>query len=218
MSDLPKVERLKLTDFQPDPENANTGSERGTSMIENSIALVGAARSGFADRNRIVLGGNKTQEALLNSGIEDVIVVHTKGDEWVIVQRDDLDLLDDPQHTARLATLFDNRTSEVSLNWQPEVLESYRLQGVPLDKAWTPVELDYTLASLNYAMDTDYVPGETEHKGLRQLVLHFTEEQMNAILSVLESIPEDQCVLDNNQHQLSCAAYYLLVSHAQNGS
>lgn len=139
------AKQTKVTDYQPDPQNANAHSERGLQMLENSLAQVGLGRSIVTDKNGIILAGNATQERAVDQGFEDAIEVETTGEQLVVVRRKDLDLLDDPEHRARLLSVLDNRVSEVSLAWEPEVLESYRLQGVPLDKAWTPVELDIVL-------------------------------------------------------------------------
>lgn len=142
------MRQTKVTDYRPDPENANLHSERGTRMLEDSISTVGLGRSIVTDKNGIILAGNATQERAVDQGFTDAIEVETEGDQLVVVRRKDLDLLNDPEHRARLLSVLDNRVSEVSLHWEPEVLESYRLQGVPLDKAWTPVELEHIGAIL----------------------------------------------------------------------
>lgn len=136
------MKQTKVTDYRPDPENANQHSERGMKMLEDSLSMVGLGRSIVTDKNGIILAGNATQERAVDQGFTDAIEVETEGDQLVVVRRKDLDLLNDPDHRARLLSVLDNRVSEVSLSWQPEALESYRLQGVPLDKAWTPVELE----------------------------------------------------------------------------
>lgn len=151
------MKQTKVTDYRPDPENANVHSERGTKMLEDSLSMVGLGRSIVTDKNGIILAGNATQERAVDQGFTDAIEVETEGDQLVVVRRKDLDLLNDPDHRARLLSVLDNRVSEVSLSWQPEVLESYRLQGVPLDKAWTPVELRETLS---YAAGDDFDPYE----------------------------------------------------------
>jgi hypothetical protein len=153
------MRKTRIADYTPDPENANIHTERGTRMLEDSIAQVGLGRSIVVDKNGVVIAGNATQERAIDQGFENAIEVETDGNELVVVRRNDLDLLNDPEHRARLASILDNRVSEVSLTWSPEVLDSYRLQGVPLDKAWTPVELaEITTPVFEADIDLDAKP------------------------------------------------------------
>jgi hypothetical protein len=41
----PRIRRRKITDYQPNPHNHNTGTERGAGMIEDSFRTYGAGRS-----------------------------------------------------------------------------------------------------------------------------------------------------------------------------
>lgn len=134
--------KRKLTDYRPDPNNANVHSERGMSMLENSLSEVGLGRSIVTDKNGIILAGNATHERAVDQGFENAIEVETDGNELVVVRRRDLDLLNDPDYRARMLSVYDNRVSEISLTWSPEALEQYKLEGVPVQKAWTPVELE----------------------------------------------------------------------------
>ena len=54
MADEIKVRRRKLSEYRPDPSNANAGSERGQFMIESSIEKVGVGRSLVADANDLL--------------------------------------------------------------------------------------------------------------------------------------------------------------------
>jgi hypothetical protein len=139
-----KVTRKRLSDYKPDPLNANAGSERGYRFIDDSITQDGVGRSGLVDKNGVVIAGNQTMEVLAANGIEDVIEVETTGKEWVVVKRTDTDLGDDdPNNTARRMAYRDNRATEVSLNWKPERLQADKEAGVEVvEKLWTPVELD----------------------------------------------------------------------------
>ena len=142
-----KVTRKKLSDYTPDPHNANLGSERGYRAIDNSITEDGAGRSGLVDKNGVVIAGNQTLEVLAANGIEDVIEVETTGQEWVIVKRTDTDLSDDnPNNMARRMAYRDNRSVELSLTWSPEQLQADKEAGVEIvDKLWHPVELEEML-------------------------------------------------------------------------
>jgi DNA modification methylase len=134
--------KRKLTEYKPDPNNANQHSERGMSMLEDSLSQVGAGRSLVADKNDILLAGNGVQEVAHSMGFDEVIEVETDGDALIVHKRRDLDLLNDPDHKARKLSLYDNRVQEVSLTWKPEALEQYKLEGVPVERMWTPVELE----------------------------------------------------------------------------
>jgi hypothetical protein len=140
--------KRKLTDYRPDPANANLHSERGMSMLEDSLSQVGAGRSLVADKNDILLAGNGVQEVAASMGFDEVIEVETDGDALIVHKRRDLDLLNDPNHKARLLSILDNRVQELSLTWKPEALEQYKLEGVPIERMWTPVELEQIGAQL----------------------------------------------------------------------
>jgi len=158
-----KATRKKLSDYTPDPHNANLGSERGYRMIDDSITEDGAGRSGLVDKNGVVIAGNQTLQVLAANGIEDVIEIETTGNEWVVVKRTDTDLADDdPNNTARRMAFRDNRSQEVSLTWNPEQLQADREAGVQVvDKLWSPVELDkVTESPIDLDGDIDIIEGE----------------------------------------------------------
>jgi DNA modification methylase len=130
--------RLRLSDLRADLANANKGTERGNQMLEDSLQSCGAGRSILIDRNGIIVAGNKTAEVAGQVGIEEVIVVPSDGRRLVAVQRTDLDL-SDPASKARLLATYDNRTSELNLEWLPE-----RIAELPEEerrKLWTAAEL-----------------------------------------------------------------------------
>lgn len=123
MADEVKITRRKIDDYRPDDKNANRGSERGKQMIESSFRDNGAGRSLLADKDGVLIAGNQSFEGAKAAGITEVIEVETKGDALVVVRRTDLDLDADPR--ARRLAIADNRTNEVSLDWNPvELLEN----------------------------------------------------------------------------------------------
>jgi len=124
-----KVEIRQLADFRPDENNANTGTQRGLTMLDKSISEDGAGRSLLATGDGVLIAGNKTQAALMERGIEEVIVVHTDGTRAVIVQRDDVQAGTD---RARLMGIRDNRTSEIGLNWSAEQIAADLADGLDL--------------------------------------------------------------------------------------
>jgi hypothetical protein len=112
---------MKLSDLTPDPKNANRGTFRGKCAVERSLINCGAGRSIVVDKNGVILAGNKTASSARSAGLsEDVIVVPTDGSRLVVVQRTDLEA-DDPK--AKELAIADNRTAELGLEWDPEVVK-----------------------------------------------------------------------------------------------
>lgn len=145
----PKVTRKKISDLQPDPNNANKGTERGQKMLENSLSETGLGRSVVVDRNGYLIAGNKTTEQAVDNGFEDAIFIHTDGHELVVVQRDDLDLMaDDPDNRARLLAYYDNRAGEVSLDWDAERILADLEAGVDMSKFFNARELSLLTTSV----------------------------------------------------------------------
>lgn len=125
-----KVEHRKISEFTTDPRNANLGSERGLRVLDDSIAETGLGRSIVADKNGVIIGGNKTTERSIDRGFDDAIVVHTEGKQLVIVQRDDLDLSDtSPNNPARKLAYYDNVAS-MHLTWDANVIAADVEAGV----------------------------------------------------------------------------------------
>ena len=84
-----------LDDLQPDPLNANRGTDRGREALRRSLHTYGAGRSIVIDKRGRILGGHKTVEQAKHLGLP-VTVVPTTGQELVVVQRVDLDARTDP--------------------------------------------------------------------------------------------------------------------------
>ena len=119
----PDIRITRLTDYTPDPHNANMHTERGAALVGRSVERHGAGRSLVADKNRMLSAGNLTQEQMIEAGIDEVIEVRTTGNQAVVHVREDWDLSDpDPNNPARQYAYEDNRTSEIGLQWNPEVL------------------------------------------------------------------------------------------------
>lgn len=134
------VRYKKLADLTPDRRNANKGTARGNELIQASLRDYGAGRSILLDREGRIIAGNKTAENAGAAGMQDVIVVQTRGDQLVAVQRMDLDLETDPK--AKALAVADNRASEVSLSWDTDVLKALQAEGeVDLTKFWAKDEL-----------------------------------------------------------------------------
>ena len=72
-----------------DPRNANLGTERGRALLETSLREYGAGRAVLADRDGVLIAGNKTFEMARRLGIPTRLV-ETDGRELVVVRRQDL--------------------------------------------------------------------------------------------------------------------------------
>lgn len=128
-----QLKKMKISDLVHDAKNANKGTDNGKAMIKKSIESNGLGRSILIDKNNQIIAGNKTTSNAEEQGYDDVVVVETTGNTLVAVKRMDIDL-DTPE--GRELALADNRTSEMNLNWDkdilknvfsPEVLEKYSM-------------------------------------------------------------------------------------------
>jgi len=112
-------------------------------MLERSLRQYGAGRSVLADRNGVLIAGNKTAEVAAEIGLP-VRVIETDGTELVVVQRTDLDMERD---TAAVELgIADNRVGQVSLEWDADVLAELSAD-VDLSQFWNDDELDAVLAT-----------------------------------------------------------------------
>jgi DNA modification methylase len=150
--DAQRVDGLAL-----DPHNANKGSDRGRQLVVSSLEECGAGRSILADRQGVVIAGNKTLEAARKLGLP-VRTIETDGQELVVVRRSDLDLASDEK--ARRLAYLDNRASELGLDWDVEQLLADLEAGVDLSGIFERPDLDALLATLELSglADPDEVP------------------------------------------------------------
>jgi len=149
VTDTPEITDAHLQDLIPDDQNANSGTERGQAMIQDSVNTVGAGRSLVVDKNGRVVAGDKTRQALLEAGLDNAILVKTDGTRPIVHMREDWDLTDqDPDNPARLYAYYGNRSGELSLSWDPLVLDDDQNSGVDLLRFWTEDELELQLEPL----------------------------------------------------------------------
>lgn len=122
-------------ELKPDPNNVNQGTPRGAHAIRESLHRLGAGRSIITDSNGVIIAGNQTYKQAQELGLE-IEFVHTTGDKLVAVVRDDLDVEADDGRAQALA-LADNRTQELSLNFNEEKLgEILSQNGEELSFLW----------------------------------------------------------------------------------
>jgi hypothetical protein len=135
----------RLEDLTPDPQNANDGTVRGSSLLDRSLEQYGAGRGIEVDANGYVIAGNKTLEMAIARGLR-IRVVPSDGTKLVVVKRTDLDLVKDP--AARELAYADNRTSELGLSWNPMQIEADLANGLQLGSMFTQAEIDALLGTL----------------------------------------------------------------------
>lgn len=166
----------KLTDLVPDAQNANRGTPRGTDMLERSLQSYGAGRSILVDKHGNVIAGNKTLEASVGIGLKDALVVHTKGEQLVVVQRDDLDLNTDV--SAKELAVSDNRTGELDLSWDADMLRKLEEDGAELSKFFTTDETAALLRDAEaLADDTETIADVDVLKSQYQVLITCQTEQ-----------------------------------------
>lgn len=114
-----------IDDLTPDPNNANVGTERGLYMLDDSLTEVGAGRSIVVDRDGMILAGEKTADRAADKQFP-IQVVKSDGTVLIVVQRTDLDIdgIGEEARRAQRLALYDNRTSEIGLEWSSDVLEN----------------------------------------------------------------------------------------------
>jgi hypothetical protein len=113
-------------------------SQRGRGLLEKSLREYGAGRSVLADRNGVLIAGNKTHEVATEIGLP-VRIIETDGNELVVVQRTDLDLSRDK--AAVELGIADNRVGQVSLEWDIDVLSELAAEEIHLSKFWSDDEI-----------------------------------------------------------------------------
>lgn len=156
---MAKVQQADVTDFVPDRNNANRGTEHGKKMIADSLAEDGAGRSVVVDKNDNIVAGNKTMEAAALAGINKAVVVEVTGDELVVTKRIDWDLYQD--EAARRYAYRDNRAGEESLDWDPgqvlaDVDAGFDLSAIFSDDVLVEMEEEVALSSdLNGMLESE---------------------------------------------------------------
>jgi len=138
-------------DLTPDARNANLGTERGRYMLDHSLRTLGAGRSIVVDAEGRVAAGNKTLEVAEEIGLP-IRVIRTDGNELVVVQRTDWDLLDD-SGAARQYAYADNRSSEIGLDWDVEQIELDIADGIELDELFFENEIDEIMEAVRIDED-----------------------------------------------------------------
>lgn len=128
-------------------------------MIAASLRDFGAGRSVVTDRTGNLIAGNKTVEAALGLGMTEMVVIPTDGTKLVVHQRMDLDIA---EPNAKKLAVADNRTAEVSLDWDAAVIQEM-MSDLDLGDLWNDKEMGRLLSDLtSVSTATDEAPDRPE--------------------------------------------------------
>jgi site-specific DNA-methyltransferase (adenine-specific) len=111
----------KLSDYRPQKKNANKHTQRGLSMLEKSIQEGGFIGAMTSAADGEIFDGSARIETVATVLPTDPIVVDSDGTRPIIVRRTDIPNADDPK--AKRLALMANRTAQVDLDWDAEVLK-----------------------------------------------------------------------------------------------
>ena len=128
-----EIKSGKINELVPDDKNMNKHNQYGMSLLEKSISELGLGRSIVVDKNNRIIGGNGVVETAVNLGLEDVIIVPTRGDKLVVVKREDVDL---DSEVGRSLALADNAVANVNLEWDEENLSEIKGEWGINEKDW----------------------------------------------------------------------------------
>jgi len=173
----------EITDFKSDPKNHNKGTERGRKEIKDSIEKLGAGRSGLADADGDMLAGNHARKAAEELGLP-VRVVKTTGDEFVIVQRMDVE---GNSEKGRKLSYYDNLTQKHNFDLDVGVLAEDLAGGLDLSDVMTEPEIKELLGK-----DPEIEPKKKPKKEESEtnVVLIFTAAQERMFLAMTRVLIE----------------------------
>ena len=110
----------KIKDLEQHDKNANEGTEYGDQILERSIEKYKIGKSIVIDKNNKIVAGNHVTGKLAEMGMEEVHIVESEGDIGIAVMRMDIDI---DTKEGQMAAIADNRSSELNLAWNTEMLE-----------------------------------------------------------------------------------------------
>lgn len=135
------TENASLSDIKFQDRNPNTGTNRGSQIIEQSIQEFGFADAGTLDKNNTIIGGNQRTAAAQKLGMDGAVIIDVDGTKPVFIRRLDLDLNDPDNDKAKRLAYALNRSQELSLHWDSSILAQDAEQGIDLSSYFLSEEL-----------------------------------------------------------------------------
>ena len=128
---------LDLNQILPQENNANQHTDRGMTMLDNSISRDGWSGAGEMAANNQIYHGSARRETLSDSG--KALVLDHDGSMPIYLRRTDIPTADDAK-AVRLGVAH-NRIAEVNLSWEPTILLEANNTGLlDIDDFWLPTE------------------------------------------------------------------------------
>ena len=128
----------KITDVQPQRQNANQHTPRGMGLLEDSIQQDGWIGAITVAADGETFDGSARVEVGAGAGFDEAIVVESDGSRPVIVKRTDIATATDPK--AKRLGVAANRIAQIDLDWDASVLADLAEQGIELP-GWNADEL-----------------------------------------------------------------------------
>ena len=141
-----EIEEAKLSDFQPQTDNANLHTLRGMRMLAASLENLGYVAPMTAAAHGEVLDGSARLELAFAQFDDEVLVIKHDGSKPIIMIRTDIE--DATSQKAKEISYKANRVAEIDLDWSPEQLLLDLESGIDLSDAFYPEELNEILSRL----------------------------------------------------------------------
>lgn len=138
-STMPIIRMVPIEQLKFDPNNANRGTARGESMLEDSMADFGIGRPVLADKYLELIAGNKSVQKAAEMGFTEAIIVPVNGKQMVVAQRMDVEA---QSSVGRGLALADNTVALANIEFDPSMIEDCRKLGVELDKWFYESEIE----------------------------------------------------------------------------
>ncbi len=176
-----------------DDHNLNEGTMRGEHLLTQSITTLGLGRGGFADGNRVMMGGNKTVSAAIASNLTKAIFVKSDGSQLIAVRRKDVSI---KSEMGQLLKLADNRTHEINYAVSNEELLYHIEKGLDLTPYFTEEELVAIIGEIQPETDEPKKGGGATSKD-KSFHLEFTSQEyffVTTELAKLAATPEEAII------------------------
>ena len=188
-----QVEIKKVQDLQEDPENVRAHDSRNIRVIKESLERFGQQKPIVINEEGRVIAGNGTLQAAKEIGWEEIQVVCTKLDS----------------EAAKAFAIVDNRSNELS-DWDEEALLNDLVNlmdsGIDIESiGFSNDEIEELSAALDKLGPMEVEVSENQNgflkskeeyeaQAIRQMVMHFPQEQYPALIEAMEKEMESRGV------------------------